>query len=89
LFEFVREASGVRYRLFKIPLWIMLAAARVMKFISLVSGRPPLIIPDLVRKFNHNWHVSSEKAIRDLGYQAINARAGIQLTVQWILNSKS
>lgn len=89
LFESVREASGVRHRLFKIPLWIMLAAARVMKFISLLSGRPPLIVPDLVRKFNHNWIVSSEKAVNDLGYQATNARTGIHLTVQWILNSKS
>jgi len=88
LFEFVREASGVRHRLFKIPLGIMLAAAGMMKFISLLSGRPPLIVPDLVRKFNHNWVVSSQKATNDLGYQAINASTGIQLTVKWILNSK-
>ena len=89
LFEFVRQASGVRYRLFKIPLWIMLAAAGVMKFISLVSGQPPLIIPDLVRKFNHNWVVSSQKARDDLGYQAIDASTGILQTVQWIKNTKS
>jgi len=89
LFELIREASGVRHRLFKIPLWIMLAAAGVMKFISLLSGRPPLIVPDLVRKFNHNWIVSSQKATNDLGYQATNASTGIQLTVQWIKNSKS
>jgi len=87
-FDFVREASGVRKRLYKIPLWIMLATAGVMKGISKISGRPPLIVPRLVRKFNHNWIVSSEKAIRDLGYQPINARTGIQLTVQWIKNSK-
>ena len=88
LFEFVREASGVSHRLFKIPLWIILAAAHLMKLISLISGRPPLIVPNLVRKFNHNWFVSSEKAIRELGYQPINALTGIQLTVKWILNSK-
>jgi len=87
-FDFVREASGVRKRLYKIPLWIMLAVAGVMKGISKISGRPPQIVPRLVRKFNHNWIVSSEKAIRDLGYQPINARTGIQLTVQWIKNSK-
>ena len=87
-FDFVREASGVRKRLYKIPLWIMFAVAGVMKGISKISGRPPLIVPRLVRKFNHNWIVSSEKAIRDLGYQPISARTGIQLTVQWIKNSK-
>lgn len=88
LFEFVREASGVRKKLFKIPLWIMLAAAGVMKGFSKISGLPPLIVPNLVRKFNHNWIVSSEKAIRELGYQPINALTGIQLTVKWIKNSK-
>jgi len=89
LFELVREASGVRHRLFKIPLWIMLAAARAMKFISLLSGRAPLIVPDLVRKFNHNWIVSSEKAERDLGYKPMDARSGINQTIEWINNSKT
>ncbi len=88
LFELVREASGIRHRLFKIPLWIMLTAAGVMKIISLLSGRAPLIVPNLVRKFNHNWIVSSEKAERDLGYDPIDARTGIDQTVQWIKNSK-
>jgi farnesol dehydrogenase len=83
-FALVREASGVRIRLFQIPLWFMLAAAGLMEFISKISGRTPLIVPNLVRKFNHNWIVSSEKAIRDLGYQAMDARTGITKTVQWI-----
>ena len=86
-FEYVREASAVKKRLFKIPLWIMLAAAGLMTGFSLVSGRPPLIVPALVRKFNHNWIVSSQKAMLDLGYQPMDARTGIKHTVQWILNS--
>jgi len=89
LFEYVRDASGVQKRLFKIPLWIMLIAAALMEGISKISGRPPLIVPNLVRKFNHNWIVSSKKAIRDLGYQPIDVRKGITLTVQWILNSNT
>ena len=87
-FEHVREASRVRKRLFKIPLWIMLIATALMVVFSKITGRPPLIVPNLVRKFNHNWIVSSEKAIRDLGYQPMDARTGIALTVQWIQNSK-
>ena len=88
LFEFVREASGVDKKLFKIPLWIMLAAAHLMKLISLISGRPPLIVSNLVRKLNHNWIVSSQKASDDLGYKPISARMGLLQTVQWIKNSK-
>jgi farnesol dehydrogenase len=88
-FEYVRKASGVRKRLFKIPLWIMLSAAGCMVLISKFSGRPPLIVPKLVRKFNHNWVVSSDKAKGDLGYQPMDAFTGIKLTVQWINNTKT
>lgn len=88
LFKYVREASGVNKRLFKIPLWIMLTAAGIMALISRISGRPPLIVPNLVRKFNHNWIVSSEKAIRNLGYEPRDAHTGIQQTVQWIKDFK-
>ena len=67
LFEYVREISGVQKRLFKIPLWIMLSVASIMKGMSLLTGNPPLIVPSLVKKFNHNWIVSSQKAITQLG----------------------
>ena len=85
-FSFVQGESGVRKKLFKIPLWTMLTAAGIMLGISKITGKAPLIVPNLTRKFNHNWIVSSEKAIRELGYQPRNAQEGIQQTVQWIKN---
>ena len=88
LFACVREASGIRKRLFKIPVWIMLTAAGLMKFFSVLSGRPPLIVPNLVRKFSHNWIFSSEKARSDLGFRPMDANTGIRHTVQWIKNLK-
>lgn len=89
LFDFVREASGIRKRLFKIPLWLMLTVATFMQLVSKITGRPPLIVPNLTRKFNHNWIVSSEKATRELGYHPRNAQEGIRQTVQWINNTKA
>ena len=85
-FSILREASGVHKRLFKIPLWAMLTSAGIMQGISRITGRAPLIVPNLTRKFNHNWIVSSEKAIRQLGYQPLKAQEGILQTVQWIEN---
>lgn len=84
LFAIVREISGVQKRLFKIPLWIMLSVAGIMKGISLLTGNPPLIVPSLVKKFNHNWIVSSRKATTQLGYHPIRAKTGFEKTVQWI-----
>lgn len=87
LFKLVRQASGVDKKLFKIPLSVMLAVARLMQAVSKLTGRPPLIVPNLVRKFNHNWIVSSRKATDNLGYHPLSAREAILLTVKWIQNS--
>jgi len=84
LFEITREASGIRKSLIKIPLWIMLLVARLMKFISMLTGKPPMIVPGLVRKFNHNWIVSSHRAISELGYNPVDARTGFGKTIKWL-----
>ncbi len=64
----------------------MLTAAGIMQGISRITGQAPLIVPNLTRKFNHNWIVSSDKAIRELGYDPRKTQKGIQQTVQWIKN---
>ena len=83
LFDLTREAGGVNYPLFHVPLWLMLTIARLMKLWTSLTGVTPLILPGLVKKFNHNWIVSSEKAIKDLGYNPMTARDGITNTVKW------
>lgn len=84
LFDLTREAGGVNYRLFHVPLWLMLTIARLMKLWTSLTGVAPLILPGLVKKFNHNWIVSSEKAIKELGYNPMTAREGIKKTVKWL-----
>jgi nucleoside-diphosphate-sugar epimerase len=84
LFNLVRESSLTSKRLFRIPYWTMITASHAMQLIARLTGRPPLIVPDLVRKFNHEWIVSSEKAIREIGYSPISASEGIRMTVEWI-----
>ncbi len=87
LFQYTRETSGIDKRLFKIPLWVMLLAAVLMKGISRITAQPPLIVPNLVRKFNHNWIVSSDKAICDLGYNPMGAKEGIEHTISWLMSN--
>jgi len=65
----------------------MLITAWIIKFVSKITGRTPLIDSRLVRKFNHNWIVSSKKASDVLGYRPVDARTGIQESIQWIKNS--
>jgi len=84
LFEYIREASGVTVRLYKIPLQVLYLAAGLMMIISKITGKAPLIVPSWARKLTHNWIVSSEKAIRQLGYKPISAKEGLEQTVKWI-----
>jgi farnesol dehydrogenase len=84
LWQLVRSISHTEKKLLHIPLWLMLAVSRVMLALAKLSGKPPLIVPGLVRKFNHHWIVSSEKAASVLGYAPVPAEKGIEMTVRWI-----
>ncbi len=88
LFDFVRSSSGVSKRLFHIPVQLLFFAAGLFSILSKVTGKPPLIVPSWVRKLTHNWIVSSEKAIKGLGYAPMNAKEGIDRTVQWLIANK-
>ena len=89
IFQYIREFSLINIRLFRIPLWLMLTAAGLMKIIAKLTGNAPLIVPGLVRKFNLQWIVSSDKAKRDLGYKPRSVKEGIKGTLEWINNINS
>ncbi|PID92650.1 MAG: hypothetical protein CSA96_02240 [Bacteroidetes bacterium] len=84
LFRIVGELSGVKKRLFHLPLWLMLAAAGGMLGLAKLFGIRPLVVPGLVRKFSHNWIVSSDKAREKLGYHPLKFREGVVLTLNWL-----
>lgn len=88
LFEICREIGQVKFRLFHMPLWLMLSVASLMGLWTKISGMAPLILPGLVRKFNHNWIVSSGKAFKELGYKPMNAREGIGNTILWLKSQR-
>ncbi len=88
LFGHIREASGVDKKLLPVPYPLMITVAVVMQLFARVTGIPPLIVPGLIRKYNHNWIVSSEKANRELGYQPASLRQGIGQTVEWLKTSE-
>ncbi|MFO7932643.1 MAG: SDR family oxidoreductase [Bacteroidales bacterium] len=87
LFSYIREVSGINRKLWKVPYPVMLGTAGLMKLFSRLTGRPPMIVPGLIRKYNHNWIVSSGKAVRELGYEPLDVKSGIRRTVDW-LNSR-
>jgi nucleoside-diphosphate-sugar epimerase len=88
LFKELAEISGKKHLMIHIPLWIMLLAAHVIYISSKISGKNPLITPPLVKKFLHEWNVSSAKAINELGYSQVSIETGLKNTLDWINSMK-
>jgi farnesol dehydrogenase len=87
-FQILRELTGQKRPMIKLPLPAMLTVSRAMTLFSRVFGTKPMITPALVRKFNADWNVSSAKAERELGYRPVSFKAGAQMTLDWIRSRK-
>jgi NAD+-dependent farnesol dehydrogenase len=84
LFKELSNLSGKKYNMIHIPLWFMMILSYVMLGITKITGKEPLITPPLVKKFVHEWNVSSLKAINDLGYNPIKLVEGLTITMKWL-----
>ncbi len=83
-FKQLKDLSGKNYRLFKLPISLMIAVSYLMLIYAKISGKPPMIIPDLVRKYNKNFRLSSEKAKTELDYSPLSLTEGIKKTIEWL-----
>ncbi len=80
-FHTLARVSGKSYRMFHMPIGLMMITARGMEFKANLTGITPPITPDFVRRYNHNWALSSGKAKQELGYQPISIEEGIKRTI--------
>ena len=86
-FEILAEVTGKRRRLVHLPIWLMIAMARVMEWQVSMTGIPPLITAPWVKKYLNHWSLSSQKAITELGYHITPLREGVQITLDWLKGS--
>lgn len=84
LFDTIAEIGGKKYKLYKMPLGLMLAFGKIQLFLAENFGRQPMITPGWVRKYLYKWSVSSAKAEKELGYEITSLRSGIEQTVDWL-----
>jgi len=83
LFDTVAELTGKRYKLFGVPLWMMMAVARMQLMLTAV-GRTPAITPAFARRYHHDWNFNSDKAQRELGYTLTPLKQGVGITLEWL-----
>lgn len=86
LFGVLAELTGKKFFMIHFPLPLMQMISGIMLFIARISGIAPLIIPALVRKYNHNWNLSSVKAEKELDYRPVDFKTGAGITINWLKN---
>ena len=86
IFEGFARVSGVRRRLFKMTVGLMMMVAGGFQGFAHLTGWHPPITPDFVRRYNHNWAASIKKAEKELGYLPLSFDKGLEKTIEWLKN---
>jgi nucleoside-diphosphate-sugar epimerase len=86
-FETLSEITGLSHRMFRVPLPVMNFSAHFMEQRANLTGKPPIMTPPWVKRFNYNWELSVEKAKRELGYSPLSLQDGLMNTVSWLQKS--
>ena len=82
LFALLHELTGVQLPRVAIPFWAATAAGRAMRAWAWLTGRPPAITDGAIATFRFHWAYSSDRAIRELGYQVTPLREGLRRTLE-------
>lgn len=88
LMQTINNQTGIHKKLPHLPFSILLGFSYILETIAQITGKPPLITPKWVKKYNYNWALDSSKAIKELNYKIRDLDEGIQLTVDWVKQNR-
>ena len=88
-FDTLRDISGVKVKLKKVPLWLQNIFARIQLFKGEYLGGEPLITPKWIGKTKYDWEVDSSKAIEELGLPVTPLKIGLEKTVEYLRTKAS
>lgn len=83
-FDTLAKVSNKKNTLYKFPVPLMMMAGYGIMFYSKLTGRPPLLTPQWIKKYFYDWSLSCEKAQKELGYSYRSLEEGLRQTVDWI-----
>lgn len=86
LFDLITELAGQPKPIGTIPFPLLWTVAALSEVISRVTGRRSGISRDMARIAHLPHFVSSEKAIRELGYRYRSAREVIKRSLEWLVH---
>jgi nucleoside-diphosphate-sugar epimerase len=83
-FRILGTLIGKKKRMIHLPAGIMTGIASLMGFISGITGIPPMITREWVKKYLRNSSLSCGKAAEELGYSFTPFREGARKTLHWL-----
>jgi farnesol dehydrogenase len=83
-FDVLGKVTGKRLNMIHLPLAVMTVVSKMMVMQTSLTGIPPGITPDFVKKYLNHWSLSSEKAINELGYRITPFETGARMTLEWL-----
>jgi farnesol dehydrogenase len=81
--DLIAEIVGDRKNPRHFPMSLAKMYARLCEFKTKLTKKMPYINRATVKMINHNWSLSSEKAIKNLGYKITPLREGLEHTISW------
>jgi nucleoside-diphosphate-sugar epimerase len=88
LINTIRKLSGIDKKLRHIPFSILSIFSHLQVTYAKISGKPPMITPDWVKKYNYHWALDSSKAVQELGYNIRPLEDGIRTTIEWVKQNR-
>lgn len=86
--QFISDISKLDYRMFYLPFPMLKAISHLMNFWSNISDIPPMITPQWVKRYDYDWALNSDKAIKELGYQIMPLHEGLKRTIEWLKENR-
>jgi nucleoside-diphosphate-sugar epimerase len=87
-FNLLAKLTGKKISLLPLPVNAMMVAGNILLWKAKLTGKPPLLTPPWIRKYYYDWSISSDKAIKELGYTFIPLEQGLQQTIAWLNNNQ-
>jgi nucleoside-diphosphate-sugar epimerase len=84
LFSTIAISTGKKRKLFNLPYGFLKGLIAILTFFSGITGIPPILTNDWFDKYMKNSVLSSDKAIKELGYRITPPEAGVSKTVEWL-----
>jgi dihydroflavonol-4-reductase len=87
ILQIIDDITGKKTRRLYLPLKLILPVAWMMEKIALITDIEPRATVDSIRMAKTRMYFSSDKAVRELGYQFRPARQALQDAIRWFIEN--